>query len=90
MKFKYVCKFKVTGSGSFPIDMLRYDRAIPATELDSSRIHNTFVPTTFDPITVSVIRYTEGKQTLSFGDMPTLRRWESFGWTVSDIKFEKL
>lgn len=90
MKFKYVSKFKVTGAGYFPIDMLRYDRAIPATELDSSRIHNTFVPALNDPITINLIRYTEGKSFNSFGDVPTIRRWESFGWTVADIEFEKL
>jgi hypothetical protein len=92
MKFKYVSKFKVTGSGHFPIDMLRYDRAIPATEIDANRIHNQIaeIGNLGGEVSINVIRYTEGKSTNSFGDMPTIRRWESFGWRVSDISFEKL
>jgi hypothetical protein len=57
---------KVEGFGQFPIDMLRYDRAYPASEKDSGIINETGVRT------VQVIMDHE----------PTIQRWASFCWKV--------
>jgi hypothetical protein len=61
----------VEGPGQFPIDMLRYDSAVPHKEEDSyaileNRTHRT----------VNVLM--EGE--------PTAPRWESFNWKVIKIR----
>ena len=64
--------YTVEGSGTFPIDMLRYDRATPATESDSSLIESTFLPRNRANHVVRV----QANEPL------TVARWESFGWKV--------
>lgn len=59
------------GSGSFPLDMLRYDNAFPASELDSGRM------TDHGPREVRLSTYS----THGGSDVSKLR-WISFGWTV--------
>jgi len=59
-------RYKVSGWGDFPIDMLRYDRAYPASERDSGVMVNSH-----EQRTVEV----EG-----FSCTP--ERWESFLWKV--------
>jgi len=60
----------VEGRGEFPLDMLRYEQAYPATERDSYRI------------TERGKRQIElAIQTTRFFT-PTGGRWESFGWKV--------
>jgi hypothetical protein len=76
----YTWTYKVTGSGTFPDDMLRYDRCwIDAAddllalreELQDTEPAPHFLPRR----TVTVIGQKE----------PTVGRWQSFGWTVSDV-----
>lgn len=72
-------KFVVTGTGTFPIDMLRYDRCFPASESDSHVIDVTRTPGYRGDARKTV--------TLQMADpkrQPTEARWESFGWTVVD------
>jgi hypothetical protein len=83
--YKYSCEFTVTGHGSLPLDMLRYDRATPLTQEDVKE--NSYVLDT--PAQIRLIRFTQGKGN-NYGDMPTVDRWKSFGWTVSDIVWRKL
>jgi hypothetical protein len=83
---KYRQTFTVRGRFRFPIDMLRYDEAFPATEIDSGKIHHALEPGC-EPWEVMLARYTETKD-----DYPTFARWESFSVTVDDksIQIRKL
>jgi hypothetical protein len=67
----------VTGDGSFPIDMLRYDSAVPATEVDSGLIEDTFG-----------LRFPSEPMTLQLRMMrpPTEARWKSFDWPVTNTE----
>jgi hypothetical protein len=67
-------KITVTGWGQFPIDMLRYDRATPASEGDSAAITNSFNRPR-GAITVNLL----------CPRPPTQGRWESFGFRVTSI-----
>lgn len=62
----------VRGALAFPIDMLRYDSAWPATEASSHLIEATLRHDTAGPIEVIVCH----RKPL------TSARWESFGWKV--------
>ncbi len=76
-KTKKVWVFTVRGEGSFPFDMLRYDRAFPQTETDSTRMGWSPRIGPHGPREVSLI--TESSA-------PTDGRWESFGWTVVRVE----
>jgi hypothetical protein len=68
----------VEGSGEFPLDMLRYDSAFPATEIDSSMVVNRSNLRAVALIVRSV------------NDLgPTSDRWRSFTWRVVGI-FDEL
>lgn len=64
--------FTVTGTSRFPIDMLRYDRATPATEVDSSAITGTLYGGAAGRYVAVQVR----------AEKLTAGRWASFGWTV--------
>lgn len=68
-------KYRLQGALPFPIDMLRYDAAWPASEQDSLRIEATLRYGCADiesPVTVEV-----------YARRPlTTARWRSFGWVV--------
>jgi hypothetical protein len=78
---KYSQRFFVTGSGNFPFDMLRYDQCFPATQ-DATVSINSKLP---GDRSVEIRRYVSDKTT-----MPTVGRWASFGWTVSNTSTVKL
>lgn len=65
-------EYTVRGTGTFPIDMLRYDKGSPRSESDSSLIESTFHPrnTALHDVRISGTR------------APTIGRWESFGWKI--------
>lgn len=66
-------RWTVTGIYAFPLDMLRYDSAWPASEEDSNEISRSLDPELCeDNTTVNVKMRGE----------PTLGRWQSFGWKV--------
>ena len=66
-------RFKVTGRGNFPLDMLRYDECYPVFESDIPLMRgNATTPTR------TVALWTNKKVG------PTEARWESFGWSVRD------
>lgn len=67
-----VTKFVVSGTLPFPIDMLRYDAAWPASESDSAVIESTMRHDNNGRVEVTV----KARGPLTVG------RWESFGWTV--------
>ena len=66
--------FTVVGRGDFPTDMLRYDRAYPANTEDALRIAPSRYadPSNWDTRKVELISQ----------NLPTIGRWESFGWQV--------
>lgn len=64
--------YTVIGSGSFPIDMLRYDQAFPASEYDSG----IMAESGNRQVRLNSYSAHAGKLSVS------RQRWESFGWTV--------
>lgn len=69
----FITKLVVKGTGEFPLDMLRHDSCVPATEHDTSVIRESD-PTV--PRVVTLRRFSVN------GFAATERRWKSFGWTV--------
>jgi hypothetical protein len=65
-------RYVVRGALPFPLDMLRYDAAWPASEHDSGLIRQSVEHETRGP--VEVVIYARRR--------PTDGRWQSFGWTV--------
>ena len=72
---KYLQTFRVHGSSRFPVDMLRYDSCWPASEDYSIEISDSCG--LGDKRMVKLCRWVESKTAL-----PTVGRWESFGWKV--------
>lgn len=70
---KWAFHFRVTGVGSFPLDMLRYDSCFPLDSGDATRLDDR------ERRTVCLVHYTSDARW-----SPTARRWESFGWRVID------
>lgn len=62
--------FTMEGSGKFPLDMLRYDSCAPSTEFDAAAIAKD------GQRRVTLRRF----YPVGGSEMPTLGRWESFGW----------
>lgn len=73
-KVEIMTTWVVRGSLGFPIDMLRYDSAIPASEADANEI------------TRSVASYGAAHGMIEIRvkmrGTPTRDRWRSFGWDV--------
>ncbi len=71
-------EYRVQGSLHFPLDMLRYDNAEPATSCDAA---------TIESINNGDIPLGHSTQVLIRGTrIPTIDRWRSFGWTVIDAR----
>lgn len=72
--------FRVKGRGEFPTDMLRYDRCWPESSDDAMLMmldrHDR---------TVTLRRAFDGTRNAALVHGATRRRWESFGWEVTDI-----
>jgi len=83
MAQNYIHEIEVEGSFTFPIDMLRYDGLYPATGKDSSEISLSL-----QEIDTTIKKYTL-RTNNSKNWVPTLRRWQSFGFKViSHIRIE--
>lgn len=68
--------YVVTGSGRFPLDMLRYDACWPVHESETMCIEASLTKR------INVLSVT-----LNSLKDPTPERWESFGYTVmSDVR----
>lgn len=72
-RINVIRRFTVEGAGPFPLDMLRYDRCTPDTEADALRAQDTH----------------GGRRKVVLQRLidspfwvPTVGRWESFGWKV--------
>lgn len=65
--------FAVGGSGEFPFDMLRYDAAYPWRERESGKLSHHARGRRI------VVLRTDNRR------MPTIERWQSFGWEVIQV-----
>lgn len=83
--------FQVSGRGAFPMDMLRYDRCCPVRPDDVDKITLSADNSTFEEMrktrTVELamtVPTTKANAHRLFdeGRIPTVGRWESFGWEV--------
>lgn len=75
-----VLVYDVTGCGEFPFDMLRYDTAIPAYEVDARNMG-------FNGVECG---YKESQRTIRLiAQGCTPKRWESFTWHVGLTVEEK-
>jgi hypothetical protein len=74
-KFKFF-EFTVSGTGAFPTDMLRYDACYPTDET------NILIA----PYRENSEYYREKRSVnLRASYPPTIDRWKSFGWSVSNV-----
>jgi hypothetical protein len=71
--------YVVQGSGPFPIDMLRYDSAWPASERDANMIAQTHE---FGGERDAAPIHLKRAQADTYS-MPGVDRWRSFGWTAA-------
>lgn len=78
-KLPAIRKYTLIGALSFPIDMLRYDAAWPATEQDSQLIERTIRHSHAD------IEGTSTVEVFATRDL-TVDRWRSFGWFVESMR----
>jgi hypothetical protein len=74
----YKIRFAVVGKGTFPLDMLRYDKCCPATEPDTYTIGRISGERKVD-----LERFSREPRR-----GPSFARWESFGWKVVEITYE--
>lgn len=75
MNKRYDYVFVVEGSGQFPLDMLRRDKAHPLSESDANRAQHPGAPGSLRRVTLERVG-AERWWT------PTVGRWESFGFRL--------
>jgi len=78
MAAKKVYYFTVTGSYVFPTDMLRYDSCYP---VDETNIHIAPYGNGSEDFF-----HTKRSVNLKANNPPTIDRWRSFDWSVSNIE----
>lgn len=79
----YCRRYTVRGIGSFPHDMLRRDHARPATPEDQRLIH---IADQLHREPLEIMLEMRGRRpTTTEGVHPNIERWESFGWTVTQV-----
>ncbi len=76
----YETKFTVEGGGEFPVAMLRYDTCFPDSADDAVRIKTSLIGHT-NLRKVTLIHRGEERFWI-----PTIARWNSFVWLVTEIK----
>lgn len=72
MARQMIYRYTVAGFGEFPIDMLRYDRAWPVSEVQSGNLYRTFNTPLNERASGTWLVDIEGL------NPPTVARWESF------------
>jgi hypothetical protein len=73
----------VTGSGTFPFDMLRYDQAWPTDSESASNLSWSYSDRSASPD-----RHRRSVMLHSYRE-PTMDRWSSFGWSVGEQAVRK-
>lgn len=79
MPKKYLHHYSVSGRGPFPVDMLRYDRSMPASESDAGKITESF-GFHREQQQVELIHYDERADWT-----PCKPRWKSFAWSAESV-----
>lgn len=74
---------EVEGIGPFPIDMLRYDSAWPATQADAAAISNSLTVGGANP-TIKLLRMAPDRYV-----GPNEARWRSHGWQVTAMRIQR-
>jgi hypothetical protein len=74
---------KITGTGHFPVDMLRYDLCSPATEEDSHLIENTF--NIYAKNWVIFVKRPLLERRKKTDQVFTYGRWQSFGCQIEEV-----
>jgi hypothetical protein len=80
---KHVRYYTVTGSGEFPVDMLRYDCSYPQRESDSHAIAMSGLDAAGEGERTVQLRREFDTATDAKRWYPTEGRWESFTWRVT-------
>jgi hypothetical protein len=94
-KTRYVMRLVVEGSTPFPLDMLRYDSAVPASEEESRQIERcaSHSAVFVGKVKIALRRFAveDDYDTRQPSDTPMManRRWESFGWRVVSYEREE-
>jgi hypothetical protein len=83
-EIKHIWDVTVEGEWQFPIDMLRYDSLYPKRGEDSAAIQN--MRGFGDVGKIRQIQLTGPCHVTG----PTLERWESFGWRVTEATKHRL
>lgn len=83
----YIHTALVTGSGSFPADMLRYDACFPAGEETVLAIGSAYPEIRDTRIPLRIAKYSHHKNP---DGAWTVDRWASFGWMISDTEVKKI
>jgi hypothetical protein len=80
--------YAVVGRGEFPVDMLRYDQSMPASEVDSYGMQFSYCfhgeSDVRSPRVVWLRRLVRDGCSL----MPTEARWDSMGWHVMQVSLQ--
>lgn len=69
-----VYRYDVSGRGTFPVDMLRYDSCWPEDTNSALKMAGCIASRSLETTTVRIRSH----------NAPTVGRWNSFGWTVSN------
>lgn len=79
---RYILTYTVTGSGTFPDDMLRYDDAYPLSEEDVTVAFGdrARLGRRLPERSVRIVQFVR-----TLKDRPTFGRWGSFGWGVTEV-----
>jgi hypothetical protein len=86
-------KFKVTGNGHFPIDMLRYDHCYPVGSRSiEAMMRGNKIPAKHSVELAMEVTTTKSNATRLVEEKlaPTVGRWNSFSWEVSNVEMSKL
>ena len=77
----YLYKARVTGTGYFPSDMLRYDNCFPADSESVVAMSERTADRTDRPRSVTLLTCTTGRIKTPY----SVKRWASMGWTCVPI-----
>jgi len=69
---------QISDAHPFPLDMLRYDNCVPATEVDANEMARSVERYTPKGTRIALRRFVRHG-----GSEPQFGRWESFGWTIT-------
>lgn len=78
--------YSVKGGWPFPLDMLRRDRAVPASKEDQAVIDSLSGPHAPDRDAIRLDHVVKLVIKDAGRDRPDTARWRSFGWDVPDDK----